>query len=722
MAGWNVVRLVAALLCCFVLCEHAFAQFSIIQVNGASLGPPCSVTKNIVADFGATGVATDNATPAFLSFQSFAATYVAANPGNTICLTVPPGVFTFGTFLATPIGDGIPSLVVNGAGATTANAVDLVTTAPATSGTNVLTFASVPSWLASVGGGAVDLNNGSAIPASVHVSSTTGTTVTLSGNLTGNVSAGDKISFAAGGYFLGARGINASLGATVQTVAAGSTSVTLTNPAQASSFTANTFAYLSGVDLEGFGFPPNNYVWEYVFITNVNAGTGVITFQQPTQFSYESTWPTYATDTGGPATIFPMPSTWNVANWYNGLSIYQWTGGSLINMNGRQITCNSCTFTNWGPNISQQQTFICNGCDLTNIGRLETDKMWQNVTFNGGTIEGFFIQSGSLTGTLTLNNVHVTHSIAGTPGYFYLNNSAVDTGLQIGPGFGQTQIASCTNSQLPGDAQYGGNFLSSFNNAGSSMSGGIVTIPLSVQHPITSFGPNVQMFWAGNTTFAIPFSFIDLTADATNSYLQVTTPGGFPALTGGHSARSVAAQSLNFSGCTGTPQVVDLSQPGARNKPWGHYSNRIYTCTNNVATIQAANPGVPVIDMNSVPTTDPLINGAIASMSVSVSPADTGANPTVNFHAMAAFDNYPTISPTTAATTTWGAIINLKAAGTRTYNGTTAAWSGSQSGDTLPTIEASSYMTGVMQPNTSVNLSGEAANACPVVTVTIQTQ
>jgi len=43
----------------------------------------------------------------------------------------------------------------------------------------------------------------------------------------------------------------------------------------------------------GFGQPPNPFWYEYVYITNINAGTGVITFQSPLENTYLDTWPVF---------------------------------------------------------------------------------------------------------------------------------------------------------------------------------------------------------------------------------------------------------------------------------------------------------------------------------------------------------------------------------------------------------------------------------------------
>jgi hypothetical protein len=273
---------------------------------------------------------------------------------------------------------------------------------------------------------------------------------------------------------------------------------------------------------------------------------------------------------------------------------------------------------------------------------------------------------------------------------------------------------------------------------GVTMSSGQVTVPRTVMHPVLWAMPGVDVYWTAPDKYIPPlFTVTDLTGDVTNTYVQTSLAGGFPSVPN-KSVINAIANTVNFSGCTGNTTVKDLSQAGARNARPFTYSNRIYTCTGNVAAIQAANPGVPVIDMNSLPNEiapsggppgpGPLMSRAIVSLTANVSVADTGANGTVDFHIGGQFDNYPVYNGSGTGTT-WAPTINLKKTGTRTYigSGGTGTWSGTclagspGNADSCPTLTNPSYFSNVMPPFTSVNLSGETAGQCPVVTVTIQT-
>lgn len=70
---------------------------------------------------------------------------------------------------------------------------ELLTTATASSGTNVLTFASVPAWITN-GQAVLGVSNGyTKIPNGTTVTATTATTITLSNNVTANIVIGDKL-------------------------------------------------------------------------------------------------------------------------------------------------------------------------------------------------------------------------------------------------------------------------------------------------------------------------------------------------------------------------------------------------------------------------------------------------------------------------------------------------------------------------------------------------
>jgi hypothetical protein len=195
-----------------------------------------------------------------------------------------------------------------GDGATISDNLNLNTNAPSLAGDTVLRFNSLPSSL-TVGMGV----SGTNIPAGnnpASVASISGNDVTLTVPVTGSgVANGVPIRFSGGGWFLGGgatagiceRGLNDPNGcsARIATVSAGANCVTLLDPTISSRFTGTSFGQVTGNDMQGFGFPPNAYFYEYVTISSVDAshqcdgvtaGASVHLSGSLTN-SYKSTWP-----------------------------------------------------------------------------------------------------------------------------------------------------------------------------------------------------------------------------------------------------------------------------------------------------------------------------------------------------------------------------------------------------------------------------------------------
>lgn len=711
------------------------SNFSVFQ-TGTGFVPACDVTKNINTDFGAVGngIADDSASFTGVgSFLDFAInTYQPANPGKTICLSANSGnryLFGVGAFPLT-IFDGVTNLVFNANGAAMTNALNLTAVSGA-AGQKVITFASVPASV-TVGMLVIDDTNSTAIDGQTQsVASKTATTVTLNVNIAApGVTAGDIISFKGGGFAFGTKGQpnDAAHIATVVTVAAGATSVTLTDPTQTSKFTVNTWNVITGANTQGGGDPINMLFHEFVFVTAIDSTPasptyGKITFQSPLKFGYKSTWPG-----DGAASLRVMPPSWNVSQFYNNVTAFGWDGlgNTVLNTNGRSITFNNPSFPGqFGFNVSQIQTLIVNNPSMPNIGFWEFDKLWEAANINGGTLDGLNFFGGTANDTLTLTGTHVKRAVIGTPGYFNIVNSTLDGGMKPGAtAFGYTTSISCLNSNLgSGLFDFSGAIDPSITNANGVTinTSGLMTIPHTVVGLPTWAVPGAEMYFGTATTkYGVPFLVTDITGDASNTYVQ-TNLTGYTSLPG-QEVRSAWAKTINFVNCTGSPSVLDVSQAGAQNARPMTYSNRIYTCTNGIAAQQALHPGVPVIDLNTPPSTDPRLARAISSFTVAVSQAEAGS--AVTWHLGGQFDN-GTVFDSAGASSVWAPIVNLNLTGTRTYTGATNTWSGGQGGDTLSTTTPGfpSYLGGTFgfSPAASRSVSGESAGSCPIVTLTIQT-
>jgi len=134
--------------------------------------------------------------------------------------------------------------------------------------------------------------------------------------------------------------------ALIATVLAGSNTVTLLTPSQYSRFAVGNWVVITAVDLQGAsGYPPNPAIFEYAQISSINPGTGVITLTAPLQYSYKSTYPSYApsaTWVGGPATIYALPSSWDATFEYDGVKI---DFAQQSYADGRSVTFRDVTWT-----------------------------------------------------------------------------------------------------------------------------------------------------------------------------------------------------------------------------------------------------------------------------------------------------------------------------------------------------------------------------------------
>src|SRR5215469_7361384 len=176
--------------------------------------------------------------------------------------------------------------------------------------------------------------------------------------------------------------------ARTQQANAGSNSVTLITPSQTSLFTVGQWALMTGLDMQGAGFPTNQFYFDYVLVSAINAGTGVITFTNTLTHTYLTTWPfnngggAFAPDYGGPATIYALRSQFNATFVFNGLTIAQDLPRIL---SGLDMTFNSCTCVaanGMFPTLAK--SVVMSGCDWSNCG-VEADKMVDTWSVTNGT-------------------------------------------------------------------------------------------------------------------------------------------------------------------------------------------------------------------------------------------------------------------------------------------------------------------------------------------------
>lgn len=337
-----------------------------------------------------------------------------------------------------------------------------------------------------------------------------------SGSLT-NISGTITVSF--GGDGLNNQNGVASHCALISTVSAGATQVTAITGSEAGLMTVGNYAVVLGLDMQGafnsdYGYPPNPAFHDYVKVLTRNTGTGVVTFDVPLNYDYKSTWPTIGTDPG-PATICPLPASWNITAEYRNFTFTQGGFGGDVGTKaqGLNITWRNMTFTGpFGPygTLNKYINFINVSCPLcTN----ESDKMIDLVTITGGTFDLIKNQSSSITQT-TMSGTTL-NQMDGTNKKFVGSNLTIPT-LHIGPsGFGSTTDFTCSNCVLGATAFEFGSVLDDGISHGIAnvytMASGIISVPNG--QTVTN--------WANNGSGAFRLTVASTAGFTTGKYIEV---------------------------------------------------------------------------------------------------------------------------------------------------------------------------------------------------------
>ena len=506
------------------------------------------------------------------------------------------------------------------------------------------------------------------------------------------------------------------------TVSAGANCVTMVTAGQESRFAAGNWTMASGVQLQYTGYPPNFAVFEYIEVSSINTSTHQVCFATSLQHSYESTWPLYDQDpgSGGPATLYLMQPDWSYnfvvdgGNWQWGSDEFQWLGGN--------VTVNNAIVSSGTWSVAVAKSVILNNLTQGGAGTSEVDKDVDQITFNGGSVvNNLSFQSASIR-KVSLNGISIDN-LEGTTQDTECNGARIGD-LVAGTSYGESGPFHGINCNIGKVSHVALNAYGTVVNGSGrwSMSGGVFTNAISAASPPRWGVPGTNMVWNGLLDYEGHFTIRDISEADPNFSVSTSLSGSLPMLpleagTGNLIIVADPYPSVTCSNCTGSPDAADMSQAGAQNEPLYTYSNRIYTCTNNIANIQAANPGVPVVDFNDPPSNlGPEMWGTFDSLSVDVLRPDTGAASPVTFFPNNQFGIY-VINPA-GSEVTWGSqVINLKITGARTI--TPSGASGAQSGDTLssPGEVTLGLPTG---PNTITGMTSELASRCAVVQVTWQ--
>lgn len=511
------------------------------------------------------------------------------------------------------------------------------------------------------------------------------------------------------GFWLGAAGVcqvglasASGCSARLQSVSPGATTVTLTASSLAagyvSRFSTGDWVMIGGLDVQGlwnspYGYPPNQSYFEWRQITNVNAGTGVITLDRPLANSYLSTWPNYnagnnfEADAGGPATIWTVgqaTATWNTTQEYVGLSFVAPSG--QMNFPARNLTYRNVTFSGGmkGAIPTQNETFSAYNSTWPVID-VEVDKLIGTMTLDTVSMSLLQFQSNSVD-TAIIRNSTFSNGLQGGGKRTEITDSSLGNFLVGSYIYGNSSQLTCTRCTVGSWANAGAGYddLSGV----MSMSGGVISFPNTAAtggdpaqkwvSPIPMTGFFSTNGASGQYSTLGAFSVTGVTQDATNTYIQTNQAGGFPTLTAYSGTRiQFKANGAPAFTCTDPDPASDpafiamCTNAGATPlAPMMSYASRTYTPS---ASGQAgAIPGV----------------GKLVSLTIDVTVAGTAAGALTL--APAQF-NANTVKQSDWSVYAWNYLINLKQTGTRvitpsgiTCNGSPGGCSGDSGTLTVP--------------------------------------
>lgn len=498
------------------------------------------------------------------------------------------------------------------------------------------------------------------------------------------------------------------------------------NSTCAALFTVGSYALISGYDLQtGIGFPTNPFYFQYLKVTAINNSAGVITFDRAITDTYKTTWPNYNTgsaseaDPGGPATLYALQAGWDTEIEYLGLTF---TSTNQIDAMGRSISFRNVTFTASGlaclhPTLNS--SFLIVNSSMPQC-TMEADKIVETLSIVGTTIDQIGFQNSGIK-QFTANNMTV-RNLVGTPLAATITNSTVTGSITPGPttnGRANSLYVSGSSVAAIGDQPggslggilYKGSLDEGVNNiAGVSMSGGIITIPNTyiVAHTeaIGWSAPGTNMCWADNGYLcARTFQIVDVTKDVTNTYIQTSEAGGFPAwsYSGGKLfIRTHPAPQVTFTNVIGSADAISLSLAPA-GVPLYSYFKRTY---DNAASA-------------STPLWTAL--GNISKINVTVGSAYAGAT------TPAIVTPAATYLSAAYAGVTYTTVVNIKVASPalRALDASggnyPVSWGGTQAGDTLTNLTQALWSANQIT-NAITNLSGDPSHPFSVTVEFITNQ
>jgi len=516
-------------------------------------------------------------------------------------------------------------------------------------------------------------------------------------------------------WFLGGVGIGGTApGSSARMIGAnaGDTVVALTIVGDASLFTAGRYVLVTAFDMFGGSqYPTDQLYFEYAKVLSVDTVGGSITLTAPLKYSYLPDFPLYSAgdgshpDNGGPATVYPLPASWDIDIQFIGLT-FAHNLNAQISIVCRKATFTSCTCTSTAGIIpSQNQTFTFDSCDLS-VCSIEADKMVETFTADNTTISQLAFQSASVTNFIS--NAGLTTSFNGTARNSNIAGATLTSVLLAPSGYGPCDSFRLFNSTC---TSVGGlNACRDTNIASLGITvdpSGLITDPNNANPTSRWASPRGRLIFSGGVSGAsgstndCEATILSVTKDAILGTLTRTTP--LPSWqTAPTEIMAHPCPSLYFENVTGCLDAVDLSQVKARGGPLYSYSKRVYTGDNSGAMLKLSG------------TAGPILWGKIRTITITVSQAYTGALTLT----MEPFGSLRQINHDTGAASTWNPTIDLKTVGVRTITKTNVI--GAVGADSI-TVPGNLWFCEDQPVVPSRDVSGDSSALWPIVTIEIET-
>jgi len=485
----------------------------------------------------------------------------------------------------------------------------------------------------------------------------------------------------------------------LQTVAAGATTATLSNPAgtdvagatYGNRIVVGRVCLIAAFDMqctnEGeFGYPPNGYFFEWNVITAYDTGTGVVTLQNPTTQQYKSTYPRwskettiFAADQGGPATLWVCPAGYNNTVTLENIMIDSPHNQCALHM--RYWVANNIDM-NGGPGLYPTQADIVEINNSVYSAGIEVDKMTNQVTWNNCTLNTLNQQSAS-PNRMIVNGGSIFQ--LGTAKYTEANNVAFGGAARVIMGvtaFGKSERLVLNGCSGIAEFQRQGALSNDLDgtpvhtNASDFFTfvGGVIKFLKTDNDSAGGTGQqNITRYFVPGTWLLFDDKYMDQVTDVyedgTYCYVQFANTTDWP-FTPVIRLQVHPMPDVTIRNCTGTAyELEDYNQAPART-PWMAYSKRTYVAGATAATAPPA-------------AARPVLIGKLSTIKLTVTSLFTGGT-ALTFNQMQ-FSNGRYIRKSDfTAFSNLGNTINMKTGLNQTrIVANQAAGSNAQTGDTL---------------------------------------